>query len=128
MAVNGCHIWTGATNGRYGLFFVSKASPGSAFRYAHRWAYERDRGPIPDGLELDHLCRNPICVNPAHLEPVTSRENNLRGLSPAAIHARKTHCPQGHAYSGVNKRGERVCRTCNTEQKRARRNHDKESW
>ncbi|WP_096302916.1 HNH endonuclease signature motif containing protein [Jatrophihabitans sp. GAS493] len=92
---------------------------------AHRYAYELLVGPIPDGLSLDHLCRNPPCVNPAHLEPVTHRENVLRGEGPAAHHATKTHCPSGHAYSSentvVDNRNRRVCRTCKTNCQRTRR-------
>lgn len=78
---------------------------------AHRVAYELLVGLIPDGLELDHLCRNPACVNPAHLEPVTHAENMRRGER-----AMKTHCPQGHAYDEANtyriRSGGRQCRTC----------------
>lgn len=71
----GCWVWQRAkTNGGYG-----ELRDGKHMRRAHRVYYERYRGPIPAGLHLDHLCRNPICVNPAHLEPVTSRENALRG-------------------------------------------------
>lgn len=70
--------------------------------YAHRVSYELNVGPIPAGLEIDHLCRNRRCVNPAHLEPVPHRENTLRGESPVAVNAAKTHCVRGHALSGPN--------------------------
>lgn len=79
-------------------------------------------GPIPDGLVIDHLCRNPQCVNPMHLEPVTPEENTRRGIGGWNTRA-KTHCPQGHPYSGANlyinpTSGARVCRTCNNEKAR----------
>jgi hypothetical protein len=112
---NGCWLWTGgiAPHG-YGIFWFEGKSVS-----AHRWSWERANGPVPDGLELDHLCRVRHCVNPEHLEPVTRAENHRRGLSDAAARARqqaKTHCPQGHPYSGDNliKRpgDRRGCRTC----------------
>lgn len=91
---------------------------------AHRWAYEHWVGPIPEGTELDHLCREVLCVLPTHLEPVTHRENLMRGKGFAARNARKTHCPQGHKYTDentyVNPRGSRECRTCIRERGRAR--------
>lgn len=110
---DGCLIWTGATDGggRYGSFFWD-----GRVRRAHKVAFEWASGPVPDGLVLDHLCRVTLCVNPDHLEPVTQRENILRGGAPTALNALKTHCPQGHAYTSENTRvqrtGGRVCRTC----------------
>lgn len=86
---------------------------------AHRVAYQLLVGSIPDGLQLDHLCRNTKCVNPDHLEPVPGRVNILRSAGPSAQHAIKTHCPQGHPYSQgnlhVTKSGQRKCRACNRE-------------
>lgn len=80
--------------------------PGSTARtfgsWRTRWYYEQVRGPIPAGLHLDHLCRNTMCVNPDHLEPVTQRVNTLRGIGVAAVHAKKTHCINGHPFSGDN--------------------------
>ena len=83
---------------------------------AHRVAYELLIGPIPAGLELDHLCRNRLCVNPAHLEPVTRQTNQHRGASVSGISVRATHCPEGHPYDAdntyVRPNGHRVCREC----------------
>jgi hypothetical protein len=86
---------------------------------AHRVSYVLAHGSIPDGLQLDHLCRNKLCVNPTHLEAVTARENTLRGVSVAAVNAKKTHCPRGHELSGSNLlayRKVRSCRACSLEQ------------
>lgn len=88
---------------------------------AHRIAYELLIGPIPEGLELDHLCRNHSCVNPRHLEPVTHKENCLRGLAPIMggdLQRAKTHCAKGHPYDAANtyfnpRNRKRGCRTCN---------------
>jgi len=94
---------------------------------AHVLAYTLLRGQIVEGLELDHLCKTRDCVNPDHLEPVTHKENVLRGESPSAVHSRKTHCIRGHEFSGdnlkilkrKNNKSQRVCRTCQREYLRA---------
>jgi HNH endonuclease len=109
---NGCVEWTGGTfQSGYGRISVNAKG-----RRVHRVVYELLVGPIPEGLTLDHLCRNLICCAPAHLEPVADRENILRGEAPPAVNARKTHCPQGHPYSVGNtcrdKHGKRSCRKC----------------
>lgn len=100
---SGCIEWTASTNGvGYGMFFVDWDGGRNFKMLAHRWYYEYARGPIPEGLHLDHLCRNPICVNPDHLEAVTQRENTLRGIGVAAQHAAKTECVNGHPFTGEN--------------------------
>lgn len=89
---------------------------------AHRHAYEDKVGPIPEGLVIDHLCRNRACCNPAHMEPVTIGENVMRGETLSAALARRTECPQGHAYTPENTKrnsgGHRECRECDKARKR----------
>lgn len=85
-------------------------------KMAHRAAYEREHGPIPPGLVIDHLCRNRACVNTAHMEVVTQRENLLRGIGLTAQRAAQTHCIHGHEFTPANTRvrpnGTRQCRRC----------------
>lgn len=111
VASPGCWWWTAARIGPgYGSFRLEGKS-----RLAHRLAYQMLVGPIPDGLELDHLCRNRACVNPDHLEPVTHAENIRRGAFRAVHRAnRLAHktCSQGHPYDGVRPDGARSCSTC----------------
>ncbi|MER8086590.1 HNH endonuclease signature motif containing protein [Streptomyces sp. NPDC094048] len=107
-----CWTWTAGTNNRgYGSFKTTGRVIG-----AHRWSYEQALGPIPAGLELDHLCRNRACVRPDHTEPVTHRVNTLRSTAPTARAARATHCPHGHPYDAENTyvtpAGYRQCRAC----------------
>jgi hypothetical protein len=120
---NGCWEWTGATNGSYGVMVVGKRGHGKRFGMAHRIVYERERGPVPDGLTLDHLCRNHLCVRPDHLEPVTIAVNCARGYGFAAMNARKDRCDNGHEYTPGNTYrypdGRRECRTCSAAYKSA---------
>jgi len=91
---------------------------------AHRAVYELLIGPIPKGMQLDHLCRERSCVNPDHLEVVTPQENALRGEGIGGINARKTHCPRDHPYTPENTvgpEGNRQCRTCSRDRGRRRR-------
>ena len=122
---NGCWIWHGATNGPRGYGILRYGKRPGVKVYAHCFSYETFIGQVPDGKELDHICRQPRCVNPEHLEPVTHRVNCLRGVGWAAINAAVTFCPQGHHYSGrnlyVRSDGHRDCRRCNAERSAVRR-------
>jgi hypothetical protein len=111
--VNGCWIWGGYCN-RDGYGKI-KDDGGRRLLSTHRVTYEHFVEPIPDGLQIDHLCRNRACCNPAHLEPVTSRENTMRGRTLASINAMLTHCRKGHPFDEANTRmhgGGRRCRAC----------------
>lgn len=118
---DGCWVWLGCVNNQgYGSIHFGPKSSSPVL--VHRFAYELLVGPIPEGLELDHLCNNRRCVNPAHLHLVTHPENCKRGASGlawAAHQRRKTHCPQGHPYdlfnTYYNKHGGRQCLICKRE-------------
>lgn len=111
---DGCWPWQGLK--RHVLGYGGFRINGRVYQ-ASRVSHELYVGPIPEGYHVDHLCRNPPCVNPAHLEAVSCRENVLRGVGTAARNARKTHCIHGHPLTGgnlrVNNRGHRVCVVCN---------------
>ena len=106
-----CWLWTAALTDGYGCF---RADTGVI--RAHRFSYNSLIGPIPDGRQIDHLCRVRRCVRPSHMEPVTLQENLARGESPSAKQARQTHCINGHPFAGDNlhitRRGRRHCRAC----------------
>lgn len=110
VAETGCWLWLGrlSRQGGYGWFDLRRDA-----RKAHRVSYELHRGPIPGGLEMDHLCRVRRCVNPHHLEPVTHAINVTRGLG--SHYKYKTHCVNGHVFSDDNlykTRPNRDCKTC----------------
>lgn len=125
-----CWVWTGGSssyNGQpYGTFSLGRKRDGATS--SHIFAYEAMRGPVPDGLHLDHLCRNTLCCNPDHLEPVTSAVNVLRGQSPTVLAHHRGECMRGHAMTPENtmwrthKRGRKrpCCRICLRMTRRAR--------
>jgi len=109
-----CWLWTANTTGAsgYGLFY-----DGATTIVAHRFSYQEAKGPIPDGLVIDHICRVRLCVNPEHLTPRTNRENVLIGIGPTAVNAAKTVCIRGHEFA-TRPNGSRYCPTCVRETKR----------
>jgi hypothetical protein len=136
MPTDGCWHWTGTvgSNG-YGRMAIRDRRGVQLSYCAHRIGYEHLVGPVPDGYELDHTCENPLCVNPAHLEPVSHKTNVLRGNSPHAKNAAKTMCHNGHELSGYNlvirwepttKGAARKCRTCEAANAKRWRNKHKE--
>lgn len=117
--INGsCWLWLGGKRNGYGRINWQKGS----IKSVHRVSYELLRGSVPEGLVLDHLCRNRACINPSHLEPVTQQENVLRGEGLTAHRARQSVCIRGHPLMEVKIR--RRCKICmHASQKKNRKSH-----
>lgn len=113
-----CWVWAGYKPETHYANFIFKVDGRSKSKTAHRAVYELLIAPIPDGMVLDHLCKNIHCVNPAHLEPVTQKENLRRSDNYIGKNARKTHCVNGHEFTPENiyhppkKPTHRYCRAC----------------
>jgi len=124
---SGCWDWNGHLFAEfgYGQYRLTRGRSVTALK-AHRVSWTLLRGPIPQGMTIDHLCRNPRCVNPAHLECVSNKINILRGESPTALNAKKTHCAHGHEFTPTNirwrHRGGKVigreCRQCEKDKRK----------
>lgn len=128
-AEDGCWLWTGCTNwGGYGQAAMSDkviGGDGSKTHHVvvHRFVFEYRHGAIPEGLDLDHLCRVRNCVNPDHLEPVTRSENLRRAVGIGSQWSSRTECSAGHEYTPESTAisstdGSRVCRACRREYSR----------
>ncbi|MEV0553162.1 HNH endonuclease signature motif containing protein [Streptomyces sp. NPDC050597] len=123
-----CVLWpeTALDRDGYGRFWVD-----GRYVTAHRWAFEQTRGPVPDGLDLDHLCRVRRCVAVGHLDPVDHRTNVLRSTGPSAVNARRTRCVNGHdltdpdvvhvSFPPSHPHGMRKCRACARDRSRSDR-------
>lgn len=117
-----CHEWNAADDGDhgYGRFWLNGRSV-----KAHRAAYQLQVGPIPDGHDIDHRCRNVRCVRPSHLRPLTHRANILASRNHVALRAAQTHCHRGHPFDDANTyiapNGTRKCRTCKRDAQRTSR-------
>ena len=118
-----CWNWKGHKNDGYGR--IGSGGHSGKQLSAHRLAYEILIGPIPEGLQVDHLCRNRACVNPHHMELVTIKENIMRGMAPAAQNKRKTFCIRGHPLNSDNlvegvllRTGKRKCKICERDYQR----------
>lgn len=123
-----CWAWDGALSyaGGYGHVRVVVDGEGRDF-LTHRVVYEAMVGPIPDGHQIDHLCRNRVCCNPDHLEAVTPKVNVLRSEAPAAARAAQTHCVNGHEFTvgntAIRPNGTRKCRRCDADRQQRRRDN-----
>lgn len=124
--ITGCWMWMGAMS----VAGYGRIRWRGVWRAAHRVFYEMYKGPIPEGMQVDHVCKLPACVNPDHLDACSPVENNLRSSSPSARNAKKTACLRGHAFDAANtiitmshvgNRIHRACRECRRNNDRARR-------
>lgn len=124
--VTECWEWQGyRLPSGYGTLHIGSRTDGTRKNVrAHRLMYELTYGSIPSDLVIDHLCRNPCCINPEHLEPVTNAENLRRGVGFVGQNVRKTHCPKGHLYAGdnlyIHPDGSRRCRQCHRDYERSK--------
>lgn len=128
-----CWIWIGALDHGYGRFMIESTwREGGAHGHlirAHRYSYELENGPIPEGLEPDHLCRVSSCVRPSHIEAVTHKINSHRSDNLGGVNARKTHCPKGHPYTEGNvykfghSRACKICHRAKTARQRREKRH-----
>jgi len=119
--MSGCWLWLGFLSSGYGRLTVTTSS-GRKTIAAHRFVYEQVNGRIPAGLLLDHLCRVRCCVNPAHLEPVTLKENIRRGESPFILSWKAGVCFRGHVMNGPrydSSRHAKQCRECYNSKRRS---------
>ena len=126
VARSGCLLWRGSLGKGYGIYNYNRRSFS-----AHRVTYQLVHGPLDPKIELDHLCRTPACVNHRHLEPVTHRENMLRGHTVGAVNARKRTCKRGHEFDGTrttrNGNTFRTCSECHRQWNRERWRKKKEA-
>lgn len=123
--VDGCWLWPTKSSDGYVSIYMGGGKAHPVVVMAHRLSYEMAKGPIPTGLVLDHLCRNPSCVNPDHLEPVTQRTNILRGTGITARLASAKKCVNGHVFPSCQSeyyasRGWRLCAICHNEREKKR--------
>lgn len=120
-----CWPWLGNVS-RHGYGRFRRDATPTGNENAHRFSYRIAKGEIPDGFQVDHLCRNTRCVNPAHLEAVTPRVNTLRSTNPTANNAKLAECRRGHPFDADNtlmspNGRQRICRTCKRAREAARR-------
>ena len=130
---NGCWQWQGAVSSHYGTIKASQTLDGGRRTLlVHRLSYEIHKGPIPEGLQIDHLCHNKLCINVEHLEAVTSQVNCMRKLNKDNQYVNRAHCSQGHEYSWDNtsytKSGSRVCLSCQRARQTGYRNNNRKAY